>query len=913
MYNKKRAYPVPNYGANQDTTQQNYAIPPPPSLHSQVDSSQIPLTNQQQPNVVTGAPGGGVYGSAQVDHLSQSMAGMNVQDPYTQQQQVGGSYSPYGMYGQPQQSLQQPSLQQPLQQQQQQPLQQQQQQYSPALPMNQLYSTDLLKETPPPIADLQFPPPPIILAPGTTLTNNPESNSSPDYFRSTLNVVPTTSSLLKKSKLPLALIVRPYISLHDSTEPIPVVSDSIISRCRRCRSYINPFVQFTEQGKRWRCNFCALQNDVPGGFDIDKNTSQVRNRMDRIELNYGVVEFIAPPEYMVRPPQPLVYVFILDVSINSITNGLLATVTRTILDSLDRIPDSNQRARVAFLAVDSSLSFFTIPKDDEVDKEISMMIVSDLDNVLIPSPDSLLVNLKESRKNIEKLLNNFTNFFQDNKDTGSALGPALKSAHQLVQSIGGKIVCFSSSLPNLGIGKLALRDENAVSGKTKEASALLTPTNSFYKSFAVECNKSQITVDMFLTGSSYQDVATLSNLPRYTAGQTHFYPAWTANSVEDITKLTKEISNHLSMNIELEAVLRVRGSSGIRMSGFYGNFFNRSSDLCSFPTFPRDQSYVIEMSIDEYISKPYVYMQCAVLHTTSYGERRIRVMTLGLPTSKDLKDVYASADQLAITNYYTHKAIEKTLSSSLNDSREYLNKVLIDILSMYKKEIVPGNMGSSSPLQLCTNLRMLPLLLQSLIKHIGFRSGKVPSDHRSSALNKLSTLPLNKLINYIYPTIYSLHSMTDDCGLPFEGEDDPYDIPPKRHGEIVLPESINATINNFEKYGLYLINNTSELFLYIGGDAVPQLVNDVFGIENLNDVKIGKCELPILENEFNIRIRNIINKIREGEDCITFLNLYVVRGPSSNENAFTPSRDIIPLRMWSMSELVEDKVKKISN
>ncbi|KAG7919543.1 hypothetical protein KL905_003408 [Ogataea polymorpha] len=886
MSNRRRAYPQPMYNAPDPSAA--YGIPAQP---------QQPQANQ------------GLYSSPQaaapVNQLAQGVAGMNLgaQQPQAPNVPVYSQAAPAGIYGQDVGAapLQNPAYPQPSYQAPAQPAQ-------TALPLNQLYSTDLLKETPPPIADLQFPPPPMILAPGTSVNGNPEANCSPEYFRSTLNVVPTTSSLLKKSKLPFALVVRPYVSLHDSERPVPVVSDTIISRCRRCRSYINPFVQFTEQGRRWRCNFCSLLNDVPGGFDYDRMTSTPLNRLERNELNYGIVEFVAPSEYMVRPPQPLVYVFVLDVSYASIQNGLLATVTRTILDTLDRIPNENGRARVAFLGVDSSIHFFTIPSDDQEDKEASMMIVSDLDDVLIPSPDNLLVNLKDCRKNVEKLLNNFVDFFANNQNTGSALGPALKSAHKLISQIGGKIITFTSALPNMGVGKLAIRDENAVSGKPKEASALLTSNNSFYKSFAVECNKSQVTVDMFLTGSNYQDVATLSNLPRYTAGQTHFYPAWSASRVEDITKLTKEVSNHLSMDIALEAVLRVRGSSGLRMNAFFGNFFNRSSDLCSFPTFPRDQSYVIEVAIDEYISKPYVFFQCAVLHTTCFGERRIRVLTLGIPTSKDLTDVYASADQLAITNYFTHKAIEKTLSSSLNDARDYLNKVLVDILSVYKKEIVPGNLGSSSPLQLCTNLRMLPLLLQSLTKHIAFRTGKVPSDHRSSALNRLATLPLPSLINYIYPTVYALHSMTDDCGLPYEGEDDPYDIPPKKHGEIVLPEAINATITNFEKYGLYLINNTSELFLYIGGDAVPQLVNDVFGMDSINEVPIGKAELPELDNEFNVRVRNIINKVRENEGSIEYLNLYVVRGPSTNENMMNTNRDIIPLRMWSMSELVEDRV-----
>lgn len=781
------------------------------------------------------------------------------------------------------------------------------QQAAPATPLNQLYSTDLLKELPPPIADLQFPPPPIILQPGTQTTESETANADAKYFRSTMNVAPNTSSLLKKSKLPFAIVVRPYATLHDADDEVPVVSDCVIARCRRCRAYINPFIRFTENGRRWRCNFCGLLNDVPSAFDYSQVTSSQVNRLDRNELNHGVVEFVAPPEYMVRPPQPVVYVFVLDVTKYSIQNGLLATVTRTILESLDRIPNKTGRARVAFLAVDSGISYFAIPRDDEEGKDTQMMIVSDVDDTLIPSPEGILVNLKESRKNIETLLENIPDYFSHTLAVDSALGPALKSAHSLISHIGGKIVAFTSSLPSIGIGKLSVRDENAVSGKSKEASALLTPNSTFYKSFAVECNKSQVTVDFFLTGSSYQDVATLSNLPRFTAGQTHFYPAWSANSVEDITKLSKEVSNHLSMEIGLEAVLRVRGSNGLRMASFFGNFFNRSSDLCSFPTFPRDQSYTIEVQIEDYISRPNIFFQCAVLHTTCYGERRIRVMTLAIPTSKDLKDIYASADQLAIANYYTHRAVERVLSSSLSDAREYLLKCVTEFLQLYKKEIVPGNMGSSSPLQVCTNLRMLPLLLQALTKNIAFRAGRVPSDHRAAALNRLGSEPLPQLIRSIYPSIYSLHTMTDDCGLPFDGEDEPFEIPPRKHGEIVLPELTNASGMNLARFGLYLINNSSELFLYIGGDAVDQLVQDVFGVSTVAEVKIGKTELPELDNEFSQRVRNVISKVREGVDTVEYMNLYVVVGPGSNETAGSVSRDVIPLRIWCMSEMVEDR------
>ncbi|CAG8614496.1 1516_t:CDS:2, partial [Scutellospora calospora] len=166
----------------------------------------------------------------------------------------------------------------------------------------------------PNVVDLDAPPPPINLPPNTSVTPSDKANCDPSYKRCTLNSVPATPSLLSKSRLPLGLVITPYRSLKEGDDPIPVVTDTVIARCRRCRTYINPFVTFVEGGQKWRCNLCFLLNEVPSQFDWDLQTSQQANRWKRAELNHAVVEFVAPTEYMVRPPQPLVYLFVIDVS-----------------------------------------------------------------------------------------------------------------------------------------------------------------------------------------------------------------------------------------------------------------------------------------------------------------------------------------------------------------------------------------------------------------------------------------------------------------------------------------------------------------------------------------------------------------------------------------------------------------------
>jgi len=456
---------------------------------------------------------------------------------------------------------------------------------------------------------------------------------------------------------------------------------------------------------------CNLTNDVPQAFDWDNVKQQSVDKWQRPELNYSVMEFVAPQEYSVRAPQPLVYLFLLDVSIAAVSSGLLATASRCILESLDRIPNADGRTKISFMAVDSSLYYFAIGEDKDPAKDAKMLVVSDLDEPFLPTPADLLVNLSTSKEHIARFLEQLQAMFQNTQNAASAMGSALRAGHKLIAGLGGKMVVLTATLPNIGYGKLEAREDKKLLGTSKEG-ALLQTANSFYRSFAVECSKAQVCIDMFLFSSQYQDVASLSNLPRYTGGQTYFYPAWSAARQEDAIKFATEFSDHLSSEVGLEAVLRVRATSGLRPSAFYGNFFNRSSDLCAFPAFPRDQAYVVEIAIDETVTKPFVCLQVGVLHTTCNGERRIRVMTLSIPTTQTLAEIYSSADQQAVMIYYSHKAVEKALSSGLDAARDASQAKLIELLQTYKKEL-----GGSS-FQFPINLRALPTLFLALIKHV---------------------------------------------------------------------------------------------------------------------------------------------------------------------------------------------------
>ena len=72
-------------------------------------------------------------------------------------------------------------------------------------------------------------------------------------------------------------------------------------RCGRCKAYVNPFIQWLDAGRRFRCNFCAAINETPHD-DIENVMPDGRRRDadERAELNCGSVEFVATSQFMVR-------------------------------------------------------------------------------------------------------------------------------------------------------------------------------------------------------------------------------------------------------------------------------------------------------------------------------------------------------------------------------------------------------------------------------------------------------------------------------------------------------------------------------------------------------------------------------------------------------------------------------------
>ncbi|KAI7875048.1 hypothetical protein K492DRAFT_136950 [Lichtheimia hyalospora FSU 10163] len=728
------------------------------------------------------------------------------------------------------------------------------------------------------INDLDTAPPTAHVPQHMTVTPSPHAQSSSTFIRSTLNAVPFSNALLKKSKLPLALLLEPYPSVNEN---VPVVSDTVIARCTRCKSYINPFVRFSQGALKWQCNLCGLDNDVPSAFDWDVVNQLSVDRWQRVELNYGCVDFMASAEYMERPPQPPAYVFVIDTSYQAVQTGMVNVTATAILESLDKIPNDDGRTKVAFITVDNAVGFYKLAGE-----EPEMLVVGDLMEVYLPRAASdLLVELTDAKAVVQDLLERLKTMHNGTHMVNNCLGTALQAARKLLSSTGGKIICFQGSLPSMGDGTVKPADEK----KAVIDTAIMAPSNMFYRTFATECAKSQVCADMFVFGTGpHADVATMNVIPRFTGGQTHYFPGFNAKNPADVQKLTNEIQSLLSEQIGLEAVMRTRCSPGLVCHAFHGNCTTRVPDIMALPNVPRDQSYCIELNLEDDIQSSHVYFQTALLYTTCFGERRIRVINLCLPVARTLPEVFSSVDQVAIARTLCHEAIDKAVTQKLKDARDLLAKGTIDISSAYAREVIGSVASGAARLSLSRNLAMLPFLALGVLKTDTFNeAGTIPMDMRAQSTVLLRTLPTSLWLEYVAPKFYALHCMPQQAGT-----NDP------QTGRCIMPPRMNLTSEKFERHGCYLIHDSQRIYIWIGKDAVPQLCTDLLGVPGIGQVQPGQMvELPQMKNAFSQRVSSIVNAIQKQHQGTYFPTLYIVK------------EDGDPLlRAMCLSRLVEDRL-----
>merc|ERR1719329_618910 len=390
-----------------------------------------------------------------------------------------------------------------------------------------------------------------------------------------------------------------------------------IPRCAGCRSYVNPLVKWLDGGRQWRCNVCGKNQDTPNYYFAPLDEIGKRSdRYQRPELNKGQVEFVADHTYCVRPPQPAVFMFLIDVSYAAVASGMLETVCTGIKDviSSGSLP-GGERTQCGIMTYDTALHFYNLSPNLS---QPQMLVVADLEDLFLPLPEDILVNVSDSESSLLNLLDSLPSIFAETKVSESCMGSAVKGGFMAMKHVGGKLMVFDACIPSIGENALKSTRDNARLHGTEKEVELLRPVTDAYKDFAGDLTRAQITVELFVAPQAYVDLASLVPLAKHTGGDVRYYPFFHAE--QQGTKLREELVRVLTREMGWEAVMRVRSSRGWKITQVFGHLFIRGADLMVIPNCHADQTFTVMIDINENESQdPLLVMQSALLYTNSDG------------------------------------------------------------------------------------------------------------------------------------------------------------------------------------------------------------------------------------------------------------------------------------------------------
>lgn len=158
---------------------------------------------------------------------------------------------------------------------------------------------------------------------------------------------------------------------------------------------------------------------------------------------------------------------------------------------------------------------------------------------------------------------------------------------------------------------------------------------------------------------------------------------------------------------------------------------------------------------------------------------------------------------------------------------------------------------------------------------------------RAYALHLLQTLPPQSLIPYIHPKFYCLHAMAPEAGT-------------MTNQGFLMPPAMNLSSQRLEAHGLFLVDDGQNLLLWVGRQAIPELMRDVFDLPSYADLRGGIMTLPTLDNSFSERVNAIINYARTCRRGVYYPHLFVIKDDGE-----------MPLRQLFLHTLIEDRIDNL--
>ena len=296
----------------------------------------------------------------------------------------------------------------------------------------------------------------------------------------------------------------------------------------------------------------------------------------------------------------------------------------------------------------------------------------------------------------------------------------------------------------------------------------------------------------------------------------------------------------------------------------------RSADLVALANVNPEHSFTVLCSFDDKIVSQTACFQAALLYTTPYGERRIRVLNMAVGVTDDLKEVFSSIDPGALITLLAKQSVEKVIANKIEDGREYLANKCVET---YGACATAFGTKSQVPINAPESLHGLAQLVLAVAKSPAFRgSNTTPADYRSFILALMRSLSIVDLIHLVHPYFCALHQLSESHG-----------VVSSTTGHVELPPALPLTSESIHISGIYLLHNGLDAFIWIGSNAQPELVEALLG-KPPHHIESGKFSVPSsLSNPWSERLVAILGRLHELHPTHSAC-LYVIREDSADQS-----------------------------
>lgn len=399
------------------------------------------------------------------------------------------------------------------------------------------------------------------------------------------------------------------------------------------------------------------------------------------------------------------------------------------------------------------------------------------------------------------------------------LGPAVKAGIEALRSADcpGKVFVFHSTIPTFDApGRLKNREDRKVLGTDKEKTQLTTAVD-YYTKLGEECIKVGCSVDLFLFPNSYVDVASMAPVSTISGGSIYKYQYFDGD--RDGERFLNDLKHNISRPIAFDCMMRVRTSTGIRPTGFYGNFYMQNTTDIEVGTIDSDKGMSVEIKYDDKLDEqtPAV-IQSAVLFTSCSGQRRLRIHNICLGVSSDYQLIYRFADNDTVVDHFFKYAAKAMKEKAPKEIKEELSKKCAQILATYREKC-----SSHSPLSqlvLPESLKLLPLFVSCILRNDAIGGGsEMTVDDKTWIWSLVPSMRVDLSMRALYPQLTPLTKMAQNLGE----SSTPYN----------LDTPVRASYEFLDQCEVYLIENGMIGFLWIGNGASQEFINEVFNVPSL--------------------------------------------------------------------------------